>query len=950
MKRILVNLFCLLFVTVIIAQTSTDYNQLIADFQKAAKSQDFRGMKLNSEALIKLYPDDFAGYALNGFFYSCRGQNNQADTKYQTMMLLNPIHPSSYALMGLHTYIMGKLDMAEQYTRWAFQLADYPEFKTEFLDDIETVKTMGYRQDLEDYKTMVETIASQVPIDSNLSGTFSNCFYSLRQGNDCNGFNEAIAKLNQKKPYNPAIELMGLFAKSTKHYMVYENEKAKEGFDLFLSKTQNNSNYSYYKALSFFYKASMYYANYNTRSALVNIKKALSEIKNLPLPTGSEANFYYYKAFYESDLKMEQESLQSSFNLLAIAEKLDSDLFKAQAYNNIGNYYLESVNPSERAKAAESIYNALHYAKKAGLKKLENSIRGNYVLVLWQQGKREEAKQNSDMLFDAFMADNNYSAAEITANNLGFMYYMDNNYQMAAQYFKKAVDMTERVRTSLSPKQRLELLNGRSSSYTGLVMAYQKLGNAKALFEVQDNNRSRFLRDRLKPDAKTANIEQAQSLLGPNDLLLYFTLTGPGEIVINAITQNSAKVYYNYPIDDWIRMKKQWTDRAKKIPSSLNSFMQDYTNDIVDGNFIVYANKEQSFTAKDFRTQVEWTRQLLESSDPKFDQPRTAFLRHWYNFTLKPVEHLLNTKTNIIVSSSNELNYLPFEAFINNNGQYLISNHNVKYIPSVSVWNILKKRNYSSSNKKPALVMGGALYQPSGNVKGTARGIDDFYAISESINDKISKGIFNFNAELKTMGFGGANYLKGTLDEVTFVGELDPNVKVVTGMNMKESYLKQLNKTGELKKFKAIMLSTHGFTVDIIPELSGVMMSQPSSGDANEDTYLLAPEIARLDLEADIAILSACDTGLGALVGGEGINGLNSAFLVAGANSTLLSLWPVNDYSTSLTMKNLFKMMLINQVDSFTAINSIKRAMAKGEAGEEFKKPKYWAPFLLNGK
>ena len=49
-------------------------------------------------------------------------------------------------------------------------------------------------------------------------------------------------------------------------------------------------------------------------------------------------------------------------------------------------------------------------------------------------------------------------------------------------------------------------------------------------------------------------------------------------------------------------------------------------------------------------------------------------------------------------------------------------------------------------------------------------------------------------------------------------------------------------------------------------------------------------------------------------------------------------------------MKNLFKMMLINGVDSFTAINSIKRAMAKGEAGEEFKKPKYWAPFLLNGK
>lgn len=532
---------------------------------------------------------------------------------------------------------------------------------------------------------------------------------------------------------------------------------------------------------------------------------------------------------------------------------------------------------------------------------------------------------------------------------MGFLMVYDENYQDAATYFKQAIDLTERVKKSLDPSQRLALMNNRSSSYYGLIMAYEKVGNAAQLFEVQDNNRSQFLRDRLSPNTPQATLKDARSMLGPDDLLLYYTLAGPGEVIINAITHNSAQVIRSYPIKEWIDMKKQWTDRSKRIPPSFNSFMQDYSNDIVDGNFVTYKTIEQNFNANDFKKQIEWTRELLKATEPEFTQARNAFLKQWYLFTLSPVQSLLNSKKNIIISPSNQLNYLPFEAFIAPNGKYLIETHNVKYIPSVSVWKILKDRNYRP-DRKPALAMGGAIYQPSGNVKGTARGIDDFFAISESINRKIERRNFNFKTELEQMGFGGASYLQGTLDEVLYVGQIDPEIKVVTGMDMKESYIKRLNSTGELKNYKIIMLSSHGFTTDIIPEFSGVMMSQPNGGDGNEDTFLLAPEIAEFKLEADLAILSACDTGLGALVGGEGVNGLNSAFLVAGANNTLLSLWAVDDYSTALTMKNLFRLMLKENMDSFEAINLIKRAMAKGEGGEKYSAPMYWAPFVLNGR
>ena len=127
------------------------------------------------------------------------------------------------------------------------------------------------------------------------------------------------------------------------------------------------------------------------------------------------------------------------------------------------------------------------------------------------------------------------------------------------------------------------------------------------------------------------------------------------------------------------------------------------------------------------------------------------------------------------------------------------------------------------------------------------------------------------------------------------------------------------------------------------------MFSQPNGGDENEDTFLLAPEIAKLNLNADLIVLSACDTGVGKLYGGEGINGLNSSFFVAGSNATLLSLWPVDDAGTALTMQNLFKNVVQRNAKADAALNEIKRAFINGDFGERYKHPQFWAPFLYNG-
>lgn len=262
---------------------------------------------------------------------------------------------------------------------------------------------------------------------------------------------------------------------------------------------------------------------------------------------------------------------------------------------------------------------------------------------------------------------------------------------------------------------------------------------------------------------------------------------------------------------------------------------------------------------------------------------------------------------------------------------------------------MVSNRNYSS-DRKSVIAFGGAQYQPSGNVKATVRTIEDYYKISDAVSKKIEQGNYNLKPELEAVGFGGAGYLAGTLKEVEFIGTLSNDAKVITGQNMTESNFKKANLSGELKQYKNLIISTHGFTGDVIPEFSGVMFSQPNGGDGKEDTFLLAPEIAKLNLNADLTILSACSTGVGKLYGGEGINGLNTSFLVAGSNSTLLSLWSVDDASTALTMQLLFKNVIQNNAKANVILNDIKRAFINGDFGDSVKAPKFWAPFLYNGR
>ncbi len=91
--------------------------------------------------------------------------------------------------------------------------------------------------------------------------------------------------------------------------------------------------------------------------------------------------------------------------------------------------------------------------------------------------------------------------------------------------------------------------------------------------------------------------------------------------------------------------------------------------------------------------------------------------------------------------------------------------------------------------------------------------------------------------------------------------------------------------------------ATHGLIDEEKPDLSSLVLT--SRKDSGEDGFLQAKEIFRLKLNADLIVLSACQTGLGKLIRGEGMVGLTRAFMYAGTPSVVVSLWSVSDMSTA---------------------------------------------------
>lgn len=158
-------------------------------------------------------------------------------------------------------------------------------------------------------------------------------------------------------------------------------------------------------------------------------------------------------------------------------------------------------------------------------------------------------------------------------------------------------------------------------------------------------------------------------------------------------------------------------------------------------------------------------------------------------------------------------------------------------------------------------------------------------------------------------------------------------------------------KTEKLDSYRIIHLATHGILDERNPRFSGIVFSSPENPSDLDDGYLRVGEIYNLNLNADLVVLSACDTGLGPLLNGEGVLGFQRAFITAGARSVAVSLWNVHDRSTAVLMQHFYRYMGESTSDSYLidypAI--LRRAKLSMLGNPAFSHPAHWAPFILYG-
>jgi CHAT domain-containing protein len=152
----------------------------------------------------------------------------------------------------------------------------------------------------------------------------------------------------------------------------------------------------------------------------------------------------------------------------------------------------------------------------------------------------------------------------------------------------------------------------------------------------------------------------------------------------------------------------------------------------------------------------------------------------------------------------------------------------------------------------------------------------------------------------------------------------------------------------DLSQYRIVHFATHAVFNDRQPELSGVVLSLfDETGRPREDGFLRLHDVYNLDLPVEMVVLSACQTGLGKEVRGEGLIGLTRGFMYAGAPRVVASLWKVDDEATAELMKLFYLNMLR---DDMRPPEALRQAQMSLRRQRRWGAPYYWAGFVLQGE
>ena len=323
---------------------------------------------------------------------------------------------------------------------------------------------------------------------------------------------------------------------------------------------------------------------------------------------------------------------------------------------------------------------------------------------------------------------------------------------------------------------------------------------------------------------------------------------------------------------------------------------------------------------------------------------------------LEPIQPLIAGDKRLLISPDGQLNLIPFEALRDVKSRYLVERFSITYLATGR--DLLRMQVPHPSSGVPVILADPLFGEPKETLVASARMLQPRRTTGRSARRSVTTG-----ANFSSLYFAP---LEATKAEALSIQALFPQARVLTGGQASATALEQL------KAPKILHIATHGFflldtsgqteprnggsgatereTADLLNPLlrSGLALSGANLvKDGRGKGILTALEASNLDLwGTKLVTLSACDTGVGEVKDREGVYGLRRSFFLAGAESLVMSLWPVSDYVTR-EMMTAYYTGLKNGLGRGEALRQAQLAMMKRKGREH---PFYWASFIQSGE
>ncbi|MGD1806723.1 CHAT domain-containing protein [Dapis sp. BLCC M126] len=707
---------------------------------------------------------------------------------------------------------------------------------------------------------------------------------------------------------------------------------------------------------------------------------------------GKEAIVLNNIGFVYDDLGEKKIALNYFERSLSLRRQLKDKIGEATTLNNIASVYDDL---GEKQKALNYYEQALPISKQTGDRRLEATTINNIGTVYNSLGEKQIALNYFKQALPTLQQVEDKAGEANTLYNIAKLNRDQGNLTESLTSIEKSIKIIEDLRTKIVAQDLrtsyFATVQDYYQFYIDLVMQLHKQNpnedyESRAL-NASERSRARSLLDILAEsgaDIKTGVdprllAQEKQLLQKLNTLDQARQLNTPGdnpdqlkqqiETLSNQLQQLEVKIKQNSP--RYAKLKYPEPLSAKKIQQQVidkDTILLQYSLGEYRSYLWLVTQKEISSYQLPKKSEIEeLAKQFREEIISLSLVPETG--NKLSEILLSPVANKLGNKRLLIVGDG-ILQAIPFAALPltspptplllreggniveaensstlaggnegGQNYQPLIVNHEIVTLPSSSSISILREqvKGRTPAPKKVA-VIADPVFQDNDSRFQTASQPKKETENNNLTRMKLSRSLEDF------LGLS-FNRLEGTRQEAEAILALVPDNLERLSLDF-DSNLKTAIDTN-LSQYQIIHFATHGLLNETQPELSGLVLSLYDETGKETPGFLQLNEIFNLEMPAELVVLSACETGIGEEIRGEGLVSLTRGFMYAGAKRVVVSLWSVADNSTAQLMEKYYQKIL--EMDK-NPVEAMRETQLEMLSSQQWKAPFYWAPFVVQGE